>query len=135
MSSYRVLLTASRGWTDEKTMREAFLSIAHGQEHQFKVILVHGTARGGDTMGESLAKELGWSVERHPAHWHQHDDLCPAWHEGEDVCKRAGHRRNEEMIKMGADICLAFIKDKSTGATACAKGAEKKGINTVRFEE
>lgn len=134
MSSYRVLLTGSRTWDDEVLMRKAFSSIAEQNEHAFKVILVHGTAHGADQMGERIAKELEWSIERHPAHWNSHDDNCPGWHEGEKVCKRAGHRRNEEMVNLGADICLAFIKSKSAGASSCAKSAEKKGIPTVRFE-
>jgi hypothetical protein len=116
-------------------MRKAFESISKDNEYAFKVILVHGTASGADLMGEHIAKELGWSIERHPAKWHTHDDNCPGWHEGEPVCKRAGFRRNEEMVKLGADICLAFIKQNSVGATGCANSAEKKGIPTERFRE
>lgn len=116
-------------------MREAFESIAEQNEFAFKVIFVHGAAQGADLMGERIAKELGWSIEKHPAHWNTHGPDCPLWHEGEIICKKAGHRRNEKMVKMGADVCLAFIKNGSKGASGCAAFAEKWGIPTIRFTE
>jgi hypothetical protein len=133
MTSYRILITGSRDWTDEKMIREALLAANADNPYQWKTILVHGGARGADQMAAEIAHSLGWSIETHRARWNHHDDNCPAWHEGEPVCKRAGHRRNEEMVKLGADICLAFIKNNSAGATGCAKSAEKFGIPTERF--
>jgi hypothetical protein len=41
--------------------------------------------------------------------------------------------RNEEMVGLGADLCLAFIVDESRGATHCAWAAERSGIETIRF--
>jgi hypothetical protein len=122
MASYRVLITGSRTWTNETLMREAFESINKDNEYNFRVILVHGTAKGADSMADKIGQELGWSIERHPADWNTHG-------------KRAGFVRNSEMVSLGADICLAFIKENSRGATMCAALAEKKNIPTIRFEE
>ncbi|MGP0022290.1 MAG: hypothetical protein ACLPKE_02840 [Streptosporangiaceae bacterium] len=40
----------------------------------------------------------------------------------------AGHRRNAEMITLGADGCVAFIRDASPGSTTTVRLAEAVGI-------
>ena len=44
--------------------------------------------------------------------------------------RRAGILRNLNMIQAGADLCLAFIRDNSLGATHCAHTAQTAGIPT-----
>lgn len=134
MTSFRILVTGSRTWRDAPTISKAMLdAVADGNPFGWGVILVHGDALGADRIAAKYAKDFGWSVEKHPVRWDQHSKDCPAWHEGERICKRAGMVRNEYMVSLGADICLAFIRDGSSGATACARMAKDKGIPLRRY--
>lgn len=113
----RILITGSRTWASPLTILEAIYLVADGDD----AIVVSGACpRGADRMAEDAAIELGLTVERHPADW-------------DTLGKRAGFVRNAEMVALGADVCLAFIRDYSKGATHTAHLAEKAGIPTTRY--
>lgn len=119
----RVLITGSRDWHDWVVMRAALRAVF--EEFGPPITIVHGAARGADSMAEYLgvkAHRFGVATEPHRAKW----DIYG---------KRAGHVRNALMVELGADICLAFIKDGSPGATGCALLAEHAGIPVRRFIE
>lgn len=115
----RVLITGSRDWRDEdriaRVLDELWDSIGPYR-------LVHGAARGVDRMAEIHQTALFRLTESHPANWQLHG-------------KRAGYVRNAEMVAAGADLCIAFIRDGSKGATMCADLAEKAGIRTIRYTD
>lgn len=112
----RLLVTGSRTWTDWRFIHRTLGAElpSHAGE---ALCLVHGGARGADEIAEQWALMTGTHIELHAADWKQHG-------------KAAGHIRNAEMVKLGADLCLAFIRDCSRGATHCAGLAEKAGIPT-----
>lgn len=115
---YRILVTGSREWNDEQGLRLALISA--WTPHQESAVIVHGACpRGADAMADEWASNYGVPVEKHPADWS----------EG----KSAGFRRNAEMVSLGADVVLAFIRNGSRGATHCADEAEKAGIRVRRF--
>lgn len=131
----RIGVTGSRTWTDEVVIARALTAAAAQavRAGSSRLIVVHGTAKGADTLADEWVRRwsdssaLHVSAERHPANWAQHHG-------------QAGYRRNEAMIRRGADLWLAFLMpceksdcDKpqphdSHGATHCAELAADAGI-------
>ena len=101
--------------------------------------IVHGDCgSGADFMADDWAFGAMYEVEPHPADWPTCAATCRPGHRkvnrrGVEYCPSAGHRRNAEMVAAGADVCLAFIRNGSGGATGCATLAEKAGIPVRRF--
>ncbi|TQS43742.1 DUF2493 domain-containing protein [Cryptosporangium phraense] len=131
----RILVTGSRTWTDARTIATTLDRATDG--HPGPHILVHGGARGADTIAATLAGRRGWQVEAHPADWPTCAPDCRPGHrrtryDGATYCPTAGHRRNAAMVAAGADLCLAFIRANSTGACHCANLAETAGIPVLR---
>ncbi|MER7517819.1 SLOG family protein [Streptomyces sp. NPDC126499] len=122
---YRVLITGSREWTDEAAIHGALADLPTDRT----LVIVHGDCfKGADAIAKAWAFNrafLGDDVieEAHPANWRP----------GGNLDRSAGFRRNAEMVQLGADLCLAFIRNGSRGATHTADLAEKAGIPTRRF--
>jgi hypothetical protein len=121
---FRVLVTGSRTWEHAEHVTSALEAVradCAGQGQRLTV--VHGACpRGADAIADAWAiahHSEGVRVERHPADWDR-------------IGRRAGFRRNSLMVAAGADLCLAFIRDESTGATHCADRAEAAGIPVHR---
>lgn len=111
---FRLLITGSRTWSDVAVIEREFEVVA--KHEGSAVVLVSGGAKGADTLCEQIAERHGWVVERH----------LPDW----SVGKRAGFDRNRKMVDLGADMCLAFIKDDSAGASQCSRIAKEAQIPT-----
>lgn len=130
MKPYRILITGSRDWTDRAAVDDILTALAAANTfHNRTTVIVHGACpTGADAMADDWAR---WHAarspliefERHPANWRPNGVLD----------RGAGFRRNAEMVQLGADICLAFIKDGSRGAGHTAGLAEAAGIKTRRF--
>lgn len=109
----RVLITGSRDYADRQTASDAlaaalglFRPAASSLGLLEKPIVVHGAARGADLLLAGLATEHGAVAEAHPALWDVHGGCWCKDRSGR--CGYAGHRRNEEMLRLGADVVLAF---------------------------
>jgi hypothetical protein len=140
----RILMTGSRNWTDRQTASDALnASLALLGSGIPGSTLVHGAAKGADALLAEESQKIGMTPEAHPAQWNQHTDACPAWDRANASCKLAGFRRNTEMIRSGADLCLAFPThgyvlapgesrtETSRGTWNCAEEAKKAGIPTL----
>jgi SLOG family YspA-like protein len=125
---YRILITGSRAWDNGQFIWQAIASTAIEFVPPTKpIVIVHGACpHGADSHASAWANLVRASgrrpvtEERHPADWEQHG-------------KAAGFRRNAEMVNLGADICLAFIRNGSRGASHTAALAEQAGIPVRRW--
>lgn len=135
----RLLVTGSREWTDrEKIVTELERARVELGDN---TTLVHGDARGVDRIAAHLWHcTWGLPAEDYPADWRGpcRDSCAPNHRRARSVgapkiCPAAGMYRNAEMVALGADLCLAFILDESSGATGCARLARKAGIPVRTF--
>lgn len=119
----RILVTGSRYWVDRQTVWKAL----HDQYvlSTQVITVVHGGARGLDDIADRWAwgmMQEGWGVrvESHPANWKLHG-------------KRAGVIRNQLMVDLGADVCLAFPQPDGTGTQHCMSRAAEAGIPVLNY--
>jgi hypothetical protein len=116
VAAVRILVTGSRKFTDRRViLRALFDTVAEWGDAV--PTIVHGDAPGADQLAKKIARKHCWPTEPHPADWETHG-------------RSAGPRRNIEMVKLGADICLAFLQngEKNVGTRHCATLAEQAGI-------
>lgn len=117
----RIIVTGSRDWWDSRIIGQWLDYYSHRVLEPAQLVVVHGGCpTGADEMANSWGRTLGLTVEAHPANWRING-------------KRAGLIRNQLMVNLGADLCLAFIRNGSRGATHCAGLTEQAGIPTRRF--
>jgi hypothetical protein len=127
----RILVTVSRSWTSWSVMREV-LEQCHAKYPG--AVLVHGNAPKGDQDAAGIWRGLGSEHEAWPAKWRVHGDDCYCTNRM-GRCPFAGYRRNIAMVESAPDLCLAFIRNRSKGATHCAQVAEDAGIPVVRVPQ
>jgi hypothetical protein len=114
---FRVLVTGSRSWTDAAAITGALAELH--RQYGDRLVVVHGACRtGADRIADGWARRHGVTTETHPADW--------------AAGRGAGPARNAAMVATSPDVCLAFIRDQSPGATGCADAADRAGIPTSR---
>jgi hypothetical protein len=108
----RVVVTGSRHWTDEETIRRALANLPRSEG----VHLGHGNARGADRIA---AHALGFRVTAYPVE--KRDGPWPG----------AGPRRNSRMLtEHSPHVVIAFrAEGKSRGTDGCVKDARRRGLS------
>ncbi|OYN81736.1 DUF2493 domain-containing protein [Mycolicibacterium sphagni] len=133
--SKRILVTGSRDWSNWELLH---LALYAQTKHFEDAIIVHGCAPGADTIARRYAGgRVGVTAEGHPAEW---DKPCgtgcyhrPRFKNGKPYCPLQGHFRNQLMVDLGADLCLAFPLGESRGTRDCMKRAERAGIRVINY--
>ena len=113
----KILITGSRTWTDKKIILKAL-------SKQLDILyIIHGGARGADSLAGEAARELKLDVKVYPAEWNKYG-------------KRAGYLRNKQMLDTEKpDLVLAFHKDSSRGTQHTINLARERGIPVEIFTE
>jgi hypothetical protein len=111
----RVLITGSREWDDRETIYAILKALPPGS------VIVHGDADGADSIAAVLAESMGHTAEPHPVSKETWKTVGPA----------AGPLRNQRMVDLGADLCLAFPRSGSRGTWDCVRRARKAKIPHV----
>lgn len=111
---FRVIIAGSCAFSDYDLLCRKCDSILSGKLVTHNIIIVSGTARGADTLGERYARERGYAVRRFPADWKQYG-------------RAAGPIRNSEMAR-NADALVAFWNGRSSGTRDMLAKAKKQGL-------
>lgn len=137
----RILVTGSRGWTNAGELGQKRVKIMRNklmEYHSPDTVVVEGGAGGADFMASMLALGNGMDYEEHKADWkHCNGERCTPEHRRSnawgDYCPTAGHDRNQRMVDLGADLCLAFLvrTAKNAGTRDCIRRARLAGIEVV----
>lgn len=111
----RVLICGDRNWTASEPIA-TLLSLCPPD-----TVVIHGAARGADTIAGRLAAEFGFAVEPYPADWNKYG-------------KAAGPVRNTLMLIKGKpDEVHAFHNDidKSRGTRDMVQQARATGVPVI----
>ena len=113
--TFKVIIAGGRDFDDYNMLKTHCDKILSNKRNNgYRIIIISGTARGADTLGEQYAKEKGYEVLRFPADWNTYG-------------KRAGYIRNEEMSEH-ADACICFWDSISNGTRHMINIAKEKRL-------
>jgi len=108
----RVLICGDREWNDYKSIVAILEKFGKG------TIVIHGAARGADSLAGIAGNDLGYEVLKFPAQWDKYG-------------KAAGVIRNQQMLDEGKPDCAVAFHDNiksSKGTKDMIKRLEKANI-------
>ena len=113
-SEFRVIIAGTRDFSDYQLLRDKCDAILSSKRQDSNIIIVSGTARGADRLGERYARERGYEIRQFPADWLNDE-------------KKAGPIRNAKMAD-NADALIAFWDGESRGTKNMIETAKRKGL-------
>ena len=116
----KVIIAGGRGFKDYDLLCEKVDKILSQQD---EIVIVSGTAKGADKLGERYAAEHGYPVKT----------FIPDWG---GLGKKAGFIRNEDMA-LYADALILFWDEVSKGSRHMFHVAEEHGLLTriIKYNE
>jgi hypothetical protein len=118
-NTFKVIVAGGRDFFDYDLMKRKLDVILSKKDN---VVIVSGTAKGADSLGERYAREHNLVISYFPALWHIYGS-------------KAGFYRNEEMAEY-AEACICFWDGKSTGTKHMIDTAEDRELLTrvIRYK-
>ena len=94
--AFRIIVCGSRTWTNRDRIYVDLFSFKHLVPQPAQpVVIIHGAAQGADSCADSVAQELGLTIESYPADWAR-------------LGKSAGPVRNRMMLSAFPNLVLAY---------------------------
>ena len=113
-TDFRVIIAGSRDFNDFSLMAEKIDALLSKKREIRDIVVLSGTARGADRLGERYAKERGYRIVRYPADWERDGNA-------------AGPIRNAKMAD-NAHALIAFWDGKSRGTKDMIEQAKKRNL-------
>ena len=101
LPTFKLIIAGGRDFRDYHLLCDKCDRLLAHKRNTHKIIIVSGTARGADQLGERYAVEKGFPILRFPADWNKDGNA-------------AGPIRNRQMAE-SADALVAFWDGKSAG--------------------
>lgn len=109
----KVIIAGGRDFEDYALLKEKCIKLFANKMQDLEI--VSGLARGADTLGVRLSKDIGCYLKKFPAEWKLYG-------------RRAGFLRNEQMGEY-ADALVAFWDGKSSGTKHMIQYARRIGLD------
>lgn len=107
-----VMVTGSRNWDLVPVIDKHLYWFTRGWD---SITLIEGGAQGADSIARRYAQLKGWEISTYLPHYDKHGANAP-------------HVRNSDMIALGPDLVLAYIRNKSAGTMSTVVKAFKAGL-------
>lgn len=116
MEEFRVIIAGTRNFSNYELLKEKCDNILSSKRQDSNIVILSGTAKGADRLGERYARERGFLLRRFPADWDKDGN-------------KAGLIRNAKMAD-NADALIAFWDGTSRGTAHMIMTAKEKGLAT-----
>lgn len=113
---FKVIIAGTRSFDDYSLLCRKCDEILLKKAQTHSIVIISGTAKGADSLGERYACERGYTIQRFPADW-------------KTSGKAAGVIRNAEMAK-AADALICFWDGKSRGTYNMISQAKRNSLDT-----
>ena len=112
---FRVIIAGTRTFSNYEQLRTTCNNLLSEKQRTHTIVVISGTARGADQLGERYAKERGFQLRHFPADWERNG-------------KAAGYIRNAKMAD-NADALIVFWDGQSRGTKNMIDIARRKSLD------